>query len=426
MRGRSVAVLWKDVLWLGKWTTPDGNSLTVRPRDLHGVAANGQRMIATGLGVPWCWDHQPDALPVEMSSSVYRDLDRRAGATRNIITPKTVGFRVAEVNGRPTVLAGLDTTGLPAEEVDRIRRAGAVSCRIDRGFWDARGNGTKYSGLNISHIAVTPKPLEPNQGPFFMSAVRCSDETFLLGHAAMAKDTDEPDDDGIPAIDPSELDDDDIVPLTEAPFAPPVPAGPPPADPYIQSIIGSASAFGANIPNDGSVNDTQTLALAFKIAASMKKPDTPQDDAMNAAPTPEQGPSPPMMMSQAAMAELDPEKVKKHRSGLEKRIHRLFRNGQIDGPTCGNMLNKMKAFQLSYAGQNIVQTGLVATVLGIEQTVRKGTFLAPKQGERGFEMGQGGFTEVPLPAEFDSGNESPEARKQRATFIETIERNNPK
>ena len=427
-----MAVIWKDVLWCGKWTMPDGRSLNVRPSDLPSVAANGQKMLASRLGIPWCWDHQPDALPVEMSASVYRDKDRTADAARNIITTRTVGFKVGTIQGKPVVLAGFDTSGLPADEIEKVKRTGKVSCRIDRGFWDARGNGTRYPGLSISHIAVTPKPLEPDQGPFFMSAVRSSRETFFLGHATMAKDSDKPDEEDTGSedtpIETADLEPDGDEGLPPVDAAPAVPAGPPPADPNIQSIIGSAAVFGASIPNDGSINDLQTLALAFKIAAQMKggmKPDAAPDDGMNATPTPEPGPNPPMMMSQSAMYQIDPERVKKHRTNLEKRIRRLFRNGQVNGPTCNNMLSELKTFQLSYAGQSVVNSGLVATVTGIEKTVPKGTFLAPKQ-DAGFEMSQAGLTQVPLPQEFDSGNKSAEAVRTRKQFLDLIEKQNPK
>ena len=55
-------------------------------------------MIASGLPLPWCWDHQPGVLPVpvQMSAAVLGDPDTRAAVAKNTIPLATTALRVEE------------------------------------------------------------------------------------------------------------------------------------------------------------------------------------------------------------------------------------------------------------------------------------------------------------------------------------------
>lgn len=390
--------VWKDVLWLGRWSYPDGRVLNVRPQELQQAAANGRAMLASKLDLPWCWDHQPDALPqsVEMSASIYADPDKRADAARNTITRATVGYQIRNVPGKgPTLFAGFDPTGLSAQELDSIRRAGKVSCRVERNFVDARGSGKRYPGLAISHIAVTPKPLEPDQGPFLMSRVEfpVSDESFFLGYGQMAKNKDGD------TVGSAEIESgDDIVDLenAEASTDPATPA-PPAIDPNIASIMASLMILGVPLPQDNSITDIGTLALALKIAGQMgaKAGSATGDTGMNfGSGDASSGPSAPMMMSQADMQAKAPARVENDRANLRAMISLLVKKGHCDGPTRDKMLSEFDSFELSYAGSKLVSRGLLAAVRAMQKYVAPGTFLG-KGSPGSFDMGQTSVVELP-------------------------------
>lgn len=427
-----MGILWKDVLWLGKWTTPDGRSLTVRRPDLQTVVANGRKMLAENLGIPWCWDHQPDAMPVEMSHSVYAHTDRRANFTRNVITPKTVAFEVRQGENGPAVFAGFDTDGLSKDEVEQIKRAGNVSCRIDRGFWDARGKGRKYDGLSISHIAVTPKPLEPNQGPFFMSALRCADESFFLGYGTMAKENGEPDgdeptnvetapanDDTMDPVDLEVADEPAIEPAVEVPPVAEVPPPPPAVDPLVQSVMGSLAALGIPLPADGSITDLGGLNLALKIAVSMGAKATAGEDNMNCTGGDTTTANPPMLMSQSAMAQKYPDRVDNDRRNLKSQINLLFKQGKINGPIRDAMLQEFESFEMSYSGSRLCVRGLLSAVQQLKKLVPVGTFLGRGKS---FDMSQ--TTQVNPPDSLVADNKKAQEDADAAALREQIRRNN--
>lgn len=370
----NMAKIWKDILWTGKWTFPDKRVLEVRPADIRNAQTNGTAMLRSGLDLPWCWDHQPEGLPqsVQMSAAIYADPVKRAEAAKSTITRKTVGFEVREIPGRgPVLFAGFDDEGLSAADLKSIKAAGKVSCRIDRNFTDSRGNGTKYPGLSISHIAVTPKPLEPAQGPFLMSVGNAkSDEAFYLGYGDGQDE--ELGDSELPktdtTVDPSELElSEEEKKAVEEPSSD--------VKVVLEGIISSLTAIGIPLPKDNSVVDFKTLGLALAMAASMGAKATIGDGLNSSVDSDTTGGSgPPMLMSQAAMAAKYPDRVNNDRANLKAQISLLFKNAQCDGPTRDNLLRDFESYEMSYSGSQIVNDGVLAAVRAIKKYVPKGTY----------------------------------------------------
>lgn len=370
-------LIWKDVLWPGRWSYPDGRVLRVTGGDVRNALRQGRRMLANRLGVPWNWEHQPDAFPrpaAEMSAAVYGDRDRRADWARNVIAP-VAGYEVRDVPGRgPVLFAAVEYGRLTADERRRLVKAEKVSCRLDRNFTDLRGDGTKYPGLVVSHVAVTPKPVEPDQGPFEMSAGWPADETFYLGAAAMA----------------DELDDDDAPEGTDLE----TPAAPAPAaggdDPDLQALIEALRGAGMNIPDE--VMDLKHLVIAVK--ASGKPAGGPAgggdpdglDYSAGGGGT-QAGASPPMLMSQAAMAEKRPAVVEVDRHELKARIKRLLNSGRVSPEVADALMREHGGFEMSYLPTGVPQVtadNLLGRVAAFE-TLPKGMVLAKSQ-PKGFDM----------------------------------------
>lgn len=411
----------KDVLWEGRWTFPDGRVLTVGPDDLERYAHTARRMLASGLPLPWCWDHQPGVgpVPVQMSQTLYSDPEARAAAARNTINVDTTGVRVEERDHkgrkRKVLVAEFDDGRLTAEQKAAVAAAGRVSCRVDRNLWDARGNGRVYKGLCISHIAVTPRALEPDQGPFQMSATAPelirgkSDEHFYMASgkydgdepdggdegAGVAAETAEPD-----AVDPAILTAD-----TAPPPLPPEPAGPPPE---LQSVIASLKAMGIALPAD-EIADWKQLDLLLKSLSLMgiqARDATGGDPDADLTATVGAG-APPMLMSQSQMYASQPDIVERHRKGIRAGIAAAHRDGQLSGPMHDQFLAEFQgdSFEMSYyPSGRLKKNRLIADLDALRRRVPRGTFGRRSAGDA-YDMAVSGFDaaavgEVPPPARY--------------------------
>lgn len=390
-----MALLWKDVLWPGRWVWPDGRSLTLRPDDVRRAHRNGRRMLARRLDVPACWEHQPDAYPrpVELSSAVYGSPDRRAAWARNVIAPvKAFEVREQVRGGRrvPVLFAGIDTARLTPADLDRVKTAGKVSCRVDVRFSDAR-NGEVYPGYSVSHVAVTPKPLEPDQGPFLMSRGPAA-RTYYLGHGS--RPMPKPDHDQTPP--PA----DELEGIDEGggPAPDPEPDGDEADGGDLQALIAALRDAGLTIPDE--VEDLKHLIIAVK-ACGKPKPDA---DPMAAATQPAGGGAP-LMMSQAAMAEKYPDRVENDRRNLRAMISLAFKDGQIPGDFADELKRELEGFELSYAPTGAVaDTDLVQRVKAYRK-LPKGMLIAKKQ-PKSHELSHAGRTQRSDPPGHLTGRET--------------------
>lgn len=359
---QNVATVWKDILWEGKWTYRDGRVLRVTDSKIRNALANGNRMLTSGLDVPFCWEHQPDTFPrpVEMSSAIYGSPDRRAEWAKNVLT-RVEGYKVEHVPGRGAVLfAGFDGNSMTPDELHRVQSCGKVSCRLDLDFEDARGHGTAYPGLSVSHVAITPKPVEPKQGPFLMGRGQSSKHTYYLG-AAMAdkaddeKETEKPDieEETVPAEPDLDGIDDDGMNDAQG----------------LGQLIEALRSRGDTIPDE--VMDIPGLVIAIKAGGMKPAGDGTGGGDPNGmdyqAGGAQQGAAPPMMMSQTQMATTRPDVVAMDRRVVAQRIKTLVSKGKVSPVAAKTLTRDLTTFELSYTAGTVAAVGLIAKIAAYEE-----------------------------------------------------------
>ena len=150
-----MATRWKDILYPGLWHLRDGRKFHCSPQDLQHFKKRMLEMIQAGLPVPLSWEHQPRLKPGNDSSDEAR-ADRAKyclGDARDVRADS--GF--------------LETLVEVPDENDakRLNSVRFVSPYIENDFVDSTGR--KWDGPSITHIAVTPRPIQHTQRPFAMS-----------------------------------------------------------------------------------------------------------------------------------------------------------------------------------------------------------------------------------------------------------------
>lgn len=407
--------LVKDVLWTGRWQYPN-EVLRLGSSDLTGAVLNANCMIGKGSAVKLCWEHQPNVVPKPASQWAKELANPFNAATwaKSVIADATQ-FRMAKDDaGKPIVQAVIDDSKLSADERRQIERAGKVSCRLDHNLRDP-ATGTLYPGWSISHIAVTPKPVQSKQGPFIHMSKSDwpSDRTVYMGEGnPMADENDDkkkkPASDDAP---PDKEPDGDDAPAEEIPSEPQGPTG---NRAKLMRLMGVLNAgWGINIPE--TVTDFDSLILSLETLAANPSdaggndpaaldPNAP--DATTAAP----GGSMPMMMSAIEMAKKHPRKVANDRDELRSEIKALVRAGQIPAYLGQEWLDKAdaKTFAMSYAAadSSLVRDGLFAAVDAIREYVIKGTFLSRK-GAKNMSAVAGRLAEVDAPAHLNRTDTTP-------------------
>lgn len=147
--------LWKDILYPGRWHCRDGRTFDCSPQEIPYFQQRMKDMVDAGLPIPLSWEHQPQLKPGDDSSDEARANRAKfaLGCARN--ARSSAGFLEAELD-------------VPLEE-DRKRLPAVrfVSPFIEWDFVD--GKGRKWEGPSITHIAVTPRPIQHTQQPFAMS-----------------------------------------------------------------------------------------------------------------------------------------------------------------------------------------------------------------------------------------------------------------
>jgi hypothetical protein len=415
----------KDVLWCGRWNYPDGRTLTVKPGDIQTAIANGNKMLADRLAVKWLWEHEKNAIP-EPADVWAAKLEAReaAGQWAKSVLADAVCFEMGHDHRGPTVVASIDADKLTPAELRQLARAARVSCRLDRNFREVQ-YGKRYPGLCISHIAVTPLPVELDQGPFQMSRAGWpSDETFFMGEGRFMADVPKK------SID----DDEEGIPNAEA-VAPEDPTAGAGGNVFKRVMAAMNVAFGYN--TSPSVKDWESLAIALEAIGANAPPGEMQ---LNANPdtqtqTPAGGP---MMMSQLEYGKHWPARVTNDREEIESTLRAMVRDGQIPRDAGQKILDDFQTFEMSYHRQTgkVIETGLVAAINTARKTFPKGSFINKKRARAvagGVEQGQGGFdmseaanrqtVGVPVPTRFTSKEQTTEAIGD--DIVERVKKMNP-
>lgn len=145
-----MATFKKDCLYVGDWHLPDGRVFSCDGPLRDSLARRARDMLAAGLHIPLAWEHQDDAYPLSED-------ERRANRARF-----NLGFLkdAAVAGGALEIVADV-----PGE--DDARRLPSVKFVSPEIRWDWRdGTGRVWEGPSITHVAVTPRPVQHAQQPF--------------------------------------------------------------------------------------------------------------------------------------------------------------------------------------------------------------------------------------------------------------------
>lgn len=164
---RVMAAFVKDVLYPGEYSVPDGEGGRKKVRytrqDVQHLAARMKEMLDAGLSIPLAAEHQERAKPLTKA-------ERQAEWVKKL----TMGW----AESAELAPEGFLTTKVEVpvdDDAKRLPAARFVSPEIVNDFID--GDGRKWPGPSITHLAVTPRPVQHHQRPFQpvrMSVIRLS------------------------------------------------------------------------------------------------------------------------------------------------------------------------------------------------------------------------------------------------------------
>jgi len=178
-----MAVFEKDALYPGTYHLPDGRKVTYSLADVRHLGQRAKAMISAGLQIPVAWEHQDDAVP-------QSEAERRANRAR---------FNLGHATDAGVSPEGYLTARVEvpvADDAKRLPAVGFVSPEIRRDWID--GSGKLWPGLSITHLAVTPRPVQHKQKPFkpvkmSLDVVRLSLADVRLGDNPVDEEKDDDD-----------------------------------------------------------------------------------------------------------------------------------------------------------------------------------------------------------------------------------------
>jgi hypothetical protein len=351
----------KDVLAAGRYFPPKvGKHIEFTGADLRDLAARGNEMLRAGWGVPVYFEHGKGRVPFPLSMSKAEQQARgMAGEAK--------AFRTR--GNKLEVVVGIDDG-----DAGQVETVGYVSPEID---FDIRtGDGRIWEGPSITHIAVTPTPVNTNQNRF-----RRIDKPIALSRYGSA----------IRLSLGDLMNDDDADDLDETPDAEnpgdgqeDEPENPAPAAPGNKStekaavdgdLASALEQIGLFIPADamGSIaafKNALLISAKTLLAAKAEMPgddspaddmppdETPLDGKPPAAAAPSEGvPSLPMGdgsnpigMSRAkvdALEKAHSKIVAGHRQKYASRVSRLFNSGRVTPAVRDRIAKRIPAIKLS-------------------------------------------------------------------------------
>lgn len=368
----------KDLLYPGAYRLADGRTVRYTPEKVDHLARRARDMLAAGLNIPVCWDHQPAAPLTED--------EKRAQKVKNCL-----GF--VEAAGRTE--DGFLETEFEVPDPEDARRLPAVryvSPQIMEDFVD--GDGRLWPGESITHVAVTPRPVRHRQRPFVPVAMSLDANrgkrvvNLSLGDYTMA----------------DELDVEDKVEESNA-------------DPDFKSLVEALRGKGMNIPDE--VHDLKTLVIAIKAGG---EPDgdehheeEPSDDLdatlEGGAGGPSAGPEQPVMMSLDAVKARDSKLLDHERKEVERRINRLLNSGRIDKTLHGEMLAELKKVNLSLDAQGALRPHRLTAQVQAYERLKAGKFAGGKRSAN-LSLDASDLREAPPP-----GGSRPETEEEVARAV---------
>jgi hypothetical protein len=187
---------WKDLLPAGEFTV-GGQRYVFTEADIQQMLRNGDAALQKRQPIPVGWEHHPDLVAMSAAKS-HSEADRIASRSK-FYTGPVEGFRLSPDD--PTMLQVL--VDAKDDEADRVQRVGFVSPGLVRDW--TTGDGTRYPGWSVAHVAVTAQPVNNRQGGFVPLSLPANLVCLSLSDKEDPKVNDDtkPDDD-TPAAEPKE------------------------------------------------------------------------------------------------------------------------------------------------------------------------------------------------------------------------------
>lgn len=145
----------KLLLAPGTYTLRDGRRVTFAPADVRSLAARVRAMTTLGQFPPLTDEHQFSAVAMSKSSAHAR------------LTPPLGFLDGAEVDGKHR-LWGLFDVQDPAA-VRKVKKVKHVSIYVEPNAYD--GDGRKWAGPSLTHVALTTQPAMPQSDEFLPVAM---------------------------------------------------------------------------------------------------------------------------------------------------------------------------------------------------------------------------------------------------------------
>lgn len=177
-----MAKFLKDVLYPGTYTVSDGKGgrrkVTYTRADVVHLAKRMKDMLEAQLSIPLAAEHQTQAKPLTAE-------ERKAEWVKKL----TMGYAEEAALAPEGFLTSV--VEVPVEEdARRMPAVRFVSPEIQEDFVD--GNGRLWPGASITHLAVTPRPVQIHQRPFQPVQMSCVRLSLTDYEAPMADETTTP------------------------------------------------------------------------------------------------------------------------------------------------------------------------------------------------------------------------------------------
>lgn len=144
----------KDILYPGAVQPPGfTDPFAISPEMVNGLQARMSEMLAAGLHIPLAWEHQDLAKPMTKAQLAEHKAE---------LAKLTLGHTRAAALADGKIIATVDVA--VDADAERLKAVKFVSPEIMWDFTD--GDGKLWPGPSITHLAVTPRPVQHQQGPF--------------------------------------------------------------------------------------------------------------------------------------------------------------------------------------------------------------------------------------------------------------------
>lgn len=340
-----MAIYTKDVLYPGAYRLPDGRRVNYSRQEVERLAKRANEMLAHGLHIPVCWEHQ-DGIRV---SRAERLADR---ARLNL-------GHVVAARAHPEGFLEIDIDVPNDEDAKRLPSARFVSPQFEFDITDS--DDRKWDGRSLTHVAVTPRPVQHRQQPFRPKAQealgvvsraveRLSLDGYLGEKEKMAEENDTSADDG--GAEGGSLGD----------------------------LIEALKGAGLSIPDE--VQDIAGLIIAVKASSGNTADTTDSTDTIPDATGDTEGVSEasggPVMMSADAQKRIDALEarlVQSERKSLERRVRDLLRLGKVPKAIHDRLLADLKTERLSLDQAGNLQAGKLLAQVEAYEALEPSPFL---------------------------------------------------